>query len=68
MQEYWSKLPFPTQGIKPMSPVSAALADRFLTTSATWEAQGLLLNLSILELPWQVSGSASVLQTQGLLI
>ena len=56
MQEYWSKLPFPTQGIKPMSPVSAALADRFLTTSATWEAQGLLLNLSILGLPWQVSG------------
>ena len=37
-QEYWSELPFPPQGdfpnpgIKPMSPVSPALADRCFTT------------------------------------
>ena len=43
-QQYWSGLPFPFPGdllnprIEPMSPVSPALADRFFTTSATWEA------------------------------
>ena len=43
-QEYWSGLPFPTTGdlpdpgIRPTSPVSPALAGRFFTTSATWEA------------------------------
>ena len=43
-QEYWSGLPhpppgeFPDPGIKPASPVSPALADRFFTTSTTWEA------------------------------
>ena len=37
-QEYWSGLPFPTPGnlpdleIKPTSPVSLALASRFITT------------------------------------
>ena len=37
-QEHWSKLPFPPSGdlpdpgIKPTSPVSSALADRFFTT------------------------------------
>ena len=41
-QEYWSGLPFPPPGglpnleIDPMSP--PALAGRFFTTSATWEA------------------------------
>ena len=44
-QEYWSGLPFPTPGdlsnpgIEPMSPASPALAGRFITSCATWEAQ-----------------------------
>ena len=43
-QEYWSGLPLPPQGdlpdpgIEPMSFMSPALAGRFFTTSATWEA------------------------------
>ena len=43
-QEYWSGLPFPPpedlpdQEIKPVSLTSPALAEGFLTTSATWEA------------------------------
>ena len=43
-QEFWSGLPFPTPGdllnpgIKPTSLKSPALADGFLTASATWEA------------------------------
>ena len=43
-QEYWSGLPcpppgnLPDPGIKPMSLISPALAGRFSTTSATWEA------------------------------
>ena len=43
-EEYWSGLPFPSPGdlpdpgIKLVSPVSPALADRFFTTSTTWEA------------------------------
>ena len=43
-QEYWSGLPCPppgdllNPGIKPASLVSPALAHRFFTTSATWEA------------------------------
>ena len=43
-QEYWSGLPFlpigdlPDPGIEPMSLISLALASRFFTTSATWEA------------------------------
>ena len=43
-QEYWSGLPFPPpgdlpdSGIEPMSFVSPALAGRFFTTRATWEA------------------------------
>ena len=43
-QEYWSGLPFPAlgylsdPGIKPTSLTSPALADRFFTTNATWEA------------------------------
>ena len=43
-QEYWSGLPFPSPGdlpnpgIKFTSPESPALASRFFTTSATWEA------------------------------
>ena len=43
-QEYWSGLPcpppgdLPNPGIKPVSLTSPALAGRFFTTSATWEA------------------------------
>ena len=43
-QEYWSGLSFPTAGdlsdlgIEPVSVSPPALADGFLTTSATWEA------------------------------
>ena len=43
-QEYWSRLPchppgdLPNSGIKPISPVSPALAGEFFTNSATWEA------------------------------
>ena len=43
-QEYWSGLPLPSPrdlpnvGIKAMSLTSPALAGRFFTTSATWEA------------------------------
>ena len=43
-QEYWSGLLFPSpgdlpnSGIKPMFLMSPALAGRFFTTSATWEA------------------------------
>ena len=44
IQEYWSGLPFPSPGnlsdpgIKSMSLMSPALAGRFFTSSATWEA------------------------------
>ena len=44
-QEYWSGLScplpgdLPDLGIKPGSLLSPALAGRFFTTSATWEAQ-----------------------------
>ena len=43
-QEYWSAFPCPSPGdlpdpgIEPQSLTSPALADRFFTTSATWEA------------------------------
>ena len=43
-QEYWSGLPcppsgnLPNPGIEPASLASPALAGRFFTTSATWEA------------------------------
>ena len=47
-QAYWSGLPcpppgdLPDPGIKPMSLKFPALAGRFFTTSATWEAQLIL--------------------------
>ena len=43
-QEYWSELPcppprdLPDPGMEPVSLMSLALAGRFFTTSATWEA------------------------------
>ena len=46
-QESWSRLPFPSPGdlpmpgVKPSSLMSPALAGRFFTTSATWEAKTL---------------------------
>ena len=46
-QKYWSGLlclppgDFPNQGIEPMSLMSLALAGRFFTTNATWEAPNL---------------------------
>ena len=46
-QEYWIGLPFPSSrnlldpGIKTLFSEFPALADRFLNTSATWEAQSL---------------------------
>ena len=47
-QEQWSQLPcppsedLPDPRIKPTSPVSPALADRFFISSATWEAPTLI--------------------------
>ena len=44
-QQYWSGLPFPppedlpNPGIEPVSLASPALADKFFTTSTTWESQ-----------------------------
>ena len=44
-QEYWSGLPclppedLPNPVIKPLSPISPALAGRFFTSSTTWECQ-----------------------------
>ena len=44
-QKHWSGLPFPPPGdlpypgIEPVPLSSSALAGRFFTTSATWEAQ-----------------------------
>ena len=50
-QEYWSGLPFPPPGdlsdrrIELASLMSPALADRFFTTRAAWEALSLQLEL-----------------------
>ena len=50
-QEYWSGLPFPPPGdlsdqrIEPASLMSPALAGRFFTTRAAWEALSLQLEL-----------------------
>ena len=47
-QDYWSGLPCPppgdllNPGIEPLSLTSSALAGRFFTTSATWEAQEIM--------------------------
>jgi len=56
-QEYWSRLPYsssrylPNAWIEPTSLVSPALADRFFTTSTTWETHidciWFLFNLSV---------------------
>ena len=46
-QEYWSGLPCPPPGHlpEPVSLMSPALADGFLTTSATWEAPDQSINM-----------------------
>ena len=50
-QEYWSGLPFPTQGVfltqglYLQSLASPALAGRFFTTSEKWEALQLLVQI-----------------------
>ena len=57
-QEYWSGPPFPppgdrpNPGMEPTSLASPALADRFFTTSATWEAQSNLWRTVKLFLQW----------------
>ena len=49
-QEYWNGLPYPppgdlpNPGIEPVSFMSPALAGRFFTTGATWEAPGRVLH------------------------
>ena len=46
-QEYWSRFAMPSSrdlpnpGIEPMSVMSPALADGFVTTGPTWEAHNL---------------------------
>ena len=55
-QEYWSQLPcppavaLPNPGIEPASLMSSALAGRFFTKTATWEA----LSLSFARLNFQI--------------
>ena len=49
-QEYCSRLPFPSPGDLPdpgIEPGSPALAGRFFTTSATWEAPTLVFSQSM---------------------
>ena len=61
--EYWNGLPFPSPGdlpdpgIKPASLTSPALAGRFFTTSATWEAEVCSMRQS--QRPDQVQGEGS---------
>ena len=53
--QYWHGLPFPSpgdlpdSGIEPASLMSPALAGRFFTTSATWEAPYCLLSQFIIK-------------------
>ena len=56
-QEYWSGLSFPppgglpNPGIEPMSLTSPALAGRFFTTSAAWEAPSYIEGIINLVVP-----------------
>ena len=69
-QEFWSGFPFPTPGdlpnpgIEPTSPLSPALAGRFFTHCATWEAScmGFLLfsRLQLCATPWTTAHQASL--------
>ena len=74
-KEYWSGLLFltpgdlPDPGIKPVCLMSSALASRFFTTSATWEAHiyiyiyivvvQSLSNVQLFATPWTVARQAS---------
>ena len=66
-QKYWSRLPctppgdLPDPGIEPKSLVYPALADRFFTTSATWEAHSLIIQLQNIWLKNWRSESHSVM-------
>ena len=66
-QKYWSRLPctppgdLPDPGIEPESLVYPALADRFFTTSATWEAHSLIIQLQNIWLKNWRSESHSVM-------
>ena len=68
-QEYWSGLSrpppgdLPNPGIEPTSLTSPALADRFFTTSATWEA---LISLYLLELVCTANDRGTSLMVQWL--
>ena len=64
-KEYWGGLPFPPLGELPhagIEPVSPALAERFFTTSTTWEAQWKWKSFSHVQLfciphsPWNYPG------------
>jgi len=47
-QEYWSGVSFPTPGDLPdpgTEPPSTTLAGRFFTTSVTWEAPRVIINM-----------------------
>ena len=78
-QEYWSGLPFPSPedlpntGIKPASLRPPALAGRFFTTSATWEAHGLTYlwlggqaSQCLRRISWQKTGVMSSLSRRTL--
>ena len=66
MQEYWSGLPFPVPGDLPdpgielTSLMSPALAGRFFTTSATWEAHQDIIFLKIIVLEASISQSSNI--------
>ena len=73
-QEHWSGLPFPspgdppTLGIKPASLISPALAGRFFTTSATWEALHwdsvrFSRSVPLFVTPWTIARQASLFIT-----
>ena len=78
-QEYWSGLPcpppgdLPDPGIEPVPSMSPALAGRFFTTSATWEAPlprasdandliCVFTHVSVLDFPGGSDSKASVYQ------
>ena len=68
-QEYCSGLPFPSPrdfpnpGIKPMSPVSPALAGEFFISATTWEAHSLMSSSICQHLRHKVSTQSILLLT-----
>ena len=65
-QEYWSGSPnpspgdLPDPGVKSTSLLSPAVADRFFTTSATWEAWRVPYLVPIVWLPWAFPGGQAL--------